>query len=86
MDSRLYSVADELVPAATWATFATASDGVGDIVTCAGEGETMQWQGRRGQTRTWKPDRQTDSKQTASRQQADRQTDNKQTAEQSRPC
>lgn len=31
LDSLLYSLADELVPAATCATFATASDGVGDI-------------------------------------------------------
>jgi hypothetical protein len=51
LDSRLYSLADELVPAATWATFATASDGVGDIANCAGEGETMQLVGPRSQTR-----------------------------------
>ena len=31
LDSLLNSLADELVPAATCATFATASDGVGDI-------------------------------------------------------
>lgn len=33
LDSLLYSLADELVPAATCATFATVSDGMGDIVT-----------------------------------------------------
>jgi hypothetical protein len=32
LDSLLNSLADELVPAATCATFATASDGMGDIV------------------------------------------------------
>jgi len=51
LDSRLYSLADELVPAATWATFATASDGVGDIAKCAEERETMQLEGPRSQTR-----------------------------------
>lgn len=32
LDSLLYSLAEELVPAATCATFATASEGVGDMV------------------------------------------------------